>query len=358
MINITNKKNPPALKGIEEIKKLIKKHDRIAVISHISPDIDAIGSMLGLSWWINDVYPKKTVQPMINGKPNARYEFMNNFEQILWTNNVAKEFKKYELIIIVDTTELSRVSNSPEDINPTKHLIVSIDHHEVAAQSDYEVCVIAPDRASNCEIIVEEFYTEKQLSNRFAAEIVLSGILTDTGFFKFVGYKNSQVFDTAKKIVNIAKIKQIDEVSSKMKGTTVDEFEAMQMFVANTNFIDFNQHDSATYSYLSKAEYEQIGSSTIVTNAKGAFMGAFLRRITDHPWGFILTPREAGGFKMSFRASNNIAVNKLSEDLFNGGGHENASGGYFVPETEMDTEQACVEVIKLIDKYRFPSDSE
>lgn len=64
----------------EDIWSLIKKYERIIVLRHSRPDLDALGSQIGLAQAISTNFPEKEVYMV--GDPSSRYQFIGKMDEI------------------------------------------------------------------------------------------------------------------------------------------------------------------------------------------------------------------------------------------------------------------------------------
>ena len=105
---------------LEIARALLHTATRIQIISHLSPDGDAIGSLLGLSWALRAV-GKETVPTCIDGCPDT-FKFLPGAETI-----VKKIGEPCDLVIFVDCADQARAGKPGEQIVGQPQL--NFDHH-------------------------------------------------------------------------------------------------------------------------------------------------------------------------------------------------------------------------------------
>ena len=160
-------------KIIKTLIKKIKEYDTIIIHRHTRPDLDALGSQLGLASAIKYNFPKKKVY--VVGDESAKYSFIGKMDE------VNDELYKDALVIIVDVAVKSMVSDDRYSL--AKEVFV-IDHHN-------NECDITPNWICNSnKAAAAEFITEILISagykfNKEIATYLLAGIITDSGRFMY-----------------------------------------------------------------------------------------------------------------------------------------------------------------------------
>ena len=97
----------------KKFRKLLNSSRKILITSHISPDPDAVCSVLLLGTTLQLNFPDKKIAMVLEEKPARDLSFLNGYKKIEF-NNVLSITKKLrpELIIIVDAMNYERVSRS------------------------------------------------------------------------------------------------------------------------------------------------------------------------------------------------------------------------------------------------------
>lgn len=162
---------------INQIYNKIKEYNKIIITRHIRPDGDCVGSTLGLKYLLQETFKEKEIY-VIN-------EDYVNYLEFLGKEDEQRDEKFYEdaLVIVVDTANDKRISN--KFYNKGKELI-KIDHHiEMCPYGD--INWVEEEKSSACELIAEFYIANKEnlkMSDK-AATAIYTGIITDTGRFKF-----------------------------------------------------------------------------------------------------------------------------------------------------------------------------
>lgn len=163
----------------QAILSAVEAHDTIIISRHKRPDGDAVGSTMGLAALLRASYPEKRV-------------FLDNEDYSEFVAFLGNEGPKptdgdYQnaLVIVVDTGTLDRISNPRAT---SGDLLVKIDHH-IDAKPFGDVSWVEDWRSSACEMIVDFFKTfeDRLILDREAATALYTGMVTDSGRFKYEG---------------------------------------------------------------------------------------------------------------------------------------------------------------------------
>jgi phosphoesterase RecJ-like protein len=310
-----------ATKGISQLKKLLAKPKKIAIVTHWSPDGDAIGSSLGLWNFLRKLKHDVTVVV-----PNEYPEFLNwmyGQKQIVdATKNKKKAaltLKNAELIFCLDFNDLKRINVLGEIITKLETPKVLIDHHP--NPSDFASFVLHKVEASSTAELIYDFIAElkgTKLIDKDIANCLYTGIMTDTGSFRFPS-------TTVKTHLVIAKLMQAgaenslnhnriydDNTESRLRllGFALSEkLEVLPEF--HTAFFTLNDPEHDLFNYK-KGDTE--GLVNYALTIRGIVFAAFFSE-------------RDGKVKCSFRSKGNFDVNQFARAGFNGGGHKNAAGG-------------------------------
>lgn len=156
----------------KKIYKEIKKAKTIVLARHIGPDPDALGSTLGLKEIILNTFPKKEVY--VVGAPAHKFSFLGNVDK--FDGDIAGD-----LLIITDTPNLKRVDIPNVD---NFKAVIKIDHHPFMDKFG-KIEWINPKASSACEMIIELVNNTKLKMNEKAAQILYTGLVSDTDRFLF-----------------------------------------------------------------------------------------------------------------------------------------------------------------------------
>ncbi len=164
---------------LDNIKEEIEKAKTIVILTHESPDGDAIGSSLAMYQALKQM--GKDVDVVIPEHPKT-------FDFLPCANEIKKEGRndiKYDLGIALDCTDTIRLNGFEPWYDEAKSKI-SIDHHGTNSMfADYNyVDPVSPACAQTLIVVLNSMGIE---INKDIGKCLLAGIITDTGGFKYEG---------------------------------------------------------------------------------------------------------------------------------------------------------------------------
>ncbi|MFN6037524.1 MAG: DHH family phosphoesterase, partial [Bacteroidota bacterium] len=174
---------------ITKIKNRILKSEKISVITHWSPDGDAMGSSLALFHYLKKI--NKNVKVIV---PNEYPPFLNwlpGNNQVLNHQTQKLKSEKFvsssDLIFILDFNTLSRINELGVAVSKNKNAsIVVVDHHQ--QPEDFAHLYYHDTKAcSTCELVFELItgISGKKILDKKIASCLYTGMMTDTGNFRF-----------------------------------------------------------------------------------------------------------------------------------------------------------------------------
>ena len=296
---------------LAKLNDIIKTSKNILIASHINPDGDTLGSMCGIYSLIELNFKKKCEMLVVSKIPKT-YEFLPN---IKFAKNIEMydKSREYDLVICVDVAALDRIADGQILFNKSK-FTVNIDHHKTNigyANLNY----INPEASSASEVIYE---IAKKLDWKIDINTAISlytGILTDTGSFRF---NNT----TAKSLRYIAELIETGVSPSEMyKLCYENRPKNMILFQSYcVNKAKFTDDDKIAYTTVYKKDLEKFNAEEDFTDG----LTERLRAISTTQIAFVAKEINNGWTKISMRSKIHD-VAKICE-VFNGGGHKLASG--------------------------------
>lgn len=307
---------------IQAVQRLLAAPQHIVIIPHKNPDGDAIGSTLGLWHYLNirgiiatiivpNDYPK-----FLKWMPGN--EHILNFER---HNSQAKEkLAEATLIFTLDFNHLGRTGQMEAILKSSYAKFIMIDHHQ--APSDYaEVTYSDVSKSSTCEMVYEfiGYLGDVDKISADIANCLYSGILTDTGSFKFSSTTSRTHIIVAdlidKGAQNTEIYRQIYDTNSPSRlhllGCALKNMVILEEY--STAYITLTQEELDIYEY-NKGDTEGFVNYGLTLDGI-IFAVIFIEN------------KEEGIIKISFRSIGDFSVNEFARTHFQGGGHTNAAGG-------------------------------
>lgn len=326
-----------------KFKALLKKSENIVIVTHYSPDGDAMGSSLALYNYLLKVNKNVSVITP-NDYPEFLHWLPNNKKVIQYSANpkkVASLIAKSDLIFTLDFNNFSRLEGLGDLLAKSTAKKVLIDHHQ---QPDNYAHLYFHDvkAGSTCELI-HEFICGlggKKLIDKDIASCIYTGIMTDTGSFRFDSVTPTthrivaDLLETGLKPSDIhsAVYDTYSESRVKLLGHCLTE-KMVVMHEYRTAYISVSEKELNQFNYQ-KGDTEGIVNYPF--SIKGIRFCAFFSE-------------NEGKIKVSFRSKGKFDVNQFARKHFNGGGHINAAGGR---GNTVDLKKTVDEFVALLPQYQ------
>ena len=324
---------------MRELKNLLSSKQNVVITTHVNPDGDAIGSSVALfNFLIKMGHNVSVIVP--NDYPDF-LKWMKNDELIINYSNSKNEsqekIKNASLIFCLDFNNLNRINDLGDYISESNAKKVLIDHH--LDPSDFYDYKIHDVKASATAELVYNFLIELDSNavDKDISEALYTGILTDTGSFKF------SMSPKVHKIVSDLMIRGVD-----------------------IGFINNKIYDSNSLDKLKLIGYALSEKLEVISNGNAAYIVLSRKDLKDHNFKkgdteglvnyalsisnvnmavLIIETKER--IKFSFRSIGQFSVNEFAKRYFNGGGHKNAAGGSLEDKLSVALEK----FLKDISKY-------
>jgi len=177
-----------------ELLDFIEHYGTFYVIGHKEPDGDCVGSQLALASFLRRM--GKDVTACSSG-PFTRTEIMP-FEHRFSSIVPAEKASERAAAFILDCSSLGRIGDVAETLPPVP--LAFIDHHAMGEASGEVVYV--DDKAPAVTLLVLALIEAMgQAPNKEEAELLLFGLITDTGFFRHLDEGSAETFTAASRLV-------------------------------------------------------------------------------------------------------------------------------------------------------------
>ncbi|MFM6976067.1 MAG: DHH family phosphoesterase [Sphingobacteriaceae bacterium] len=307
---------------LPELKELLSEHQKIVITTHHKPDGDAMGSSLGLyNYLIQKGHHAQVITP--TDYPIFLHWLPNNSEVLVYTEQQeqSKELiANADLIFCLDFNSLSRINEMGELVGAAKAQKVMIDHH--LDPEDFDDFRHWTVNACSAAQLVYEFIVdlmeEPELINKDVANCLYTGIMTDSGSFKYPTTTAGVHLIVADLISKGAENYRIHQLVYDNSSENSLRFLGFCLSNRMEVFREFN----AALIAVSKADLQQFNITTGDTEGlvnyalsiNGIRLAALIIERPDR-------------VKLSLRSTGDFPANEICKKYFNGGGHRNAAGG-------------------------------
>ena len=293
---------------LDDIKEEIIKSKKIVILTHESPDGDAIGCSMAVYLALKNI--GKEADVVVPEIPKT-FNFLPCIDEVKKDSDI----ERYDLAIALDCSDIKRLNGFSKFFENAKKTIV-IDHHSgntMFGQHNY-VDPVAPACAQILFVIFD--YLGIEITNEIGT-CLITGIITDTGGFKYSNV-TSDTFDLAAGLLE--KGVNISEIYEKvMQTVTLSRFNLTKIAI---NRLELLENGKIAFTYITMEDEKSVNAELgdhegIVEQGRsieGVLVSVFFRE-TEH------------GFKVSLRANNNSNINVADICMiFGGGGHIRAAG--------------------------------
>lgn len=326
-----------------EISTLLATPKKIVIVPHINPDGDAIGSSLGLYHYLNKLnHHVHVIAP--NDYPDF-LKWMPHEETILKYENSKQEcdtlIAKSDVIFTLDFNALNRTGGMQASLEQAEATFILIDHHQ--QPENYARYMYSNVKmSSTCEMVYHFIYNlkGKKLIDKDIATCLYTGIMTDTGSFRFPSTTSKTHEVIAHLIANGANNSDIHnhiyDTNSYSKlqllGCALKNLKVLPEY--RTAYITLSQEELNTYNFKKGDTEGFVNYGLSVQDI--VFAAIFIENTQE------------GIVKISLRSKGTFSVNEFSRTHFQGGGHTNAAGG----KSDLSLEDTVENFISILPHYK------
>ena len=319
---------------LSQIAKFILDSKKIGITYHVSPDGDAVGSVLALFNALQSL--NKDCYIISKDTLSENLKFLKGSSEI--TGEITEPLDETDIVVVIDCGNLDRVSANLEEFTGT---IINIDHH-LSNDKYGDINYIDSNAAATAEIIFELLnlmgisFEEENSTIKDIGTCMYTSIVTDTG-----GYRHSNVTERTHKISSVLKKIGVDNTSIYQNLFDNKEFSRIKLIGKALTNMQLILNGKVALLELDKNFTSDLGidigdTSDIISyglQIKGVEVTLLLKEVED-------------GVKASLRAKSYVDVRKIAE-VFGGGGHIRASG---IKIKNISMEEAKYEILNEIQK--------
>ena len=287
-----------------EIKERLDTAQNVLIASHIRPDGDAIGSLIGLGLALQN--SGKSVQMVLADGVPASFRFLEGSDQ------VRKEpDKDFDTFISVDCADFKRLGNVLESIEMPD---INIDHH-VTNQLFGTLNLIEGQEVATAAILTKHLPEWGYEITQPIASALLTGIITDT-----LGFRTSNMTSEALRQAAALMDTGVNMPEIYMRGLVRRSFAAARYWGVGLSKIDSS--NGIVWSALSLEDRQ----SSLYPGNDDADLINMISAIENHKVGMIFVEQNDNHVKISWRALEPGIDVALIAKHFGGGGHAAAAG--------------------------------
>ena len=295
--------------SLAEAAAAIRGSRTIVLACHVNPDGDALGSMLGLALSLIPL-GKDVVCLSEDGVPDI-LRFLPGSDLIRRTTDVPA----FDLALVVDSGELARVGESVRPLVARAKTVVDIDHH-VSAGAFGDVRVLDSGAASTSEIVYALLETLAVPVTPDVATCLFTGIITDTGSFRFQNVTPNTLRVAAKLLEAGAPPAHVSE--NVFENRT---FAATRLLGHALSSLTQTPDGRVLWAHITDSDFQTLGATDQDTEG----VVSYVRGVRNAEVGLLFREMGSGKVRVSLRSRETVNVAEIAAQ-FGGGGHRMASG--------------------------------
>jgi len=298
--------------SMNQVWKEINKPElnRIVITSHAHPDGDSICSQIALYHLLKEL--KKEIYIYNNDPVPKQYTFLPDTDKVKTAYN---ESFNCDLIIVLDVTPWERLGRA-QSLKQYDLPILIIDHHLYDTPQEFKG-VIDSNAAATAELIYQLYEAGNIKISLESAKHIYTGLLTDTGRFRFSNTASS-VMEIAGKMIRIG--------VNPEKITREVYYNRPVSYINNMakvlNSIEIYQQKRTLISYFTMDMNN--GKAIRMEEAEGFL--EVMNSLKDIDLYVFIKEYKKNEFKLSFRSRDPKDARSYASKI-GGGGHKHAAGG-------------------------------
>lgn len=299
----------------ERIIEKIKGASRIGLFAHVNPDGDALGSIYSLKYVLETM--GKQTEVYLDGRIQSGL-----LELIGDGTETTCRVDECDLLIALDSSDKERLGVWSEEFLKHKNT-AAVDHHITHKQYANEAVV--RDISSNCELLYAMYKEMNVIITPKAASALYTGMVTDTGGFKYSSV-TPKTHRVAAELIELGA--DFANITKKVFDTKTKEYlKILQLAISRIQYycdgkIAYLRLDAEDFENCGIEEADAGGIVSLPGTVEGVEVTIYVRR------------RGEDEYKVSLRSSGDTDVAKIALE-FGGGGHVKASG-FSLKATELD----------------------
>lgn len=323
----------------QALRELFNQTKDVYVMGHANPDMDALGSCLGIHRIArmnhkkcHIVVERRNIHTDIGRLLKLIDQDDDLQADIISPATALEQAASESMLILVDTSKPS-ISMSPQLCQKLADHIVVIDHHRRGEEfpANPLLTYIEPYASSACELITEMLEYQPQSSaslNRLEATAMLAGISVDT--HSFTMRAGTRTFDAASYLRSMG-----------ADGTLVQNLlkENVDSYIQRSHLIDTVEMITPHIA-LCTGEEEQSYDSVIAAQAADTLLS-----LNNIEASFVITKRSDGKIAISARSLGDFNVQLIMEEM-GGGGHLSNAATQLTDTTIAQAKKQLIAIIQ------------
>jgi phosphoesterase RecJ-like protein len=308
--------------------ELVAGASSVLIGTHLNPDGDALGSALAMSHYLDGL--GITNEVVCHHVPPKNMRFLPGITRVRMEPTAAE----HDLGIILDLDSIDRLGTTAPFFEACRSTIV-IDHH-VPHEAPGDLRIILTDASATAAILSKLFLELDAKITAAMATCLLTGIVTDTGSFRFRNTNPDALILAGQLLRCGADINQISEEVFQRKTEA-----SARLLGQVLETMHLEADNQLAWAVIREADFERIGAKDEDTEG---FVNELLA-IETVQIAALGRETKPGKVRVSLRSRGDLDVAEVGRQ-FAGGGHKNAAGC----TVEGDVEPAMRELVRALER--------
>lgn len=311
---------------------------RVVLAGHVNPDGDTLGCILALTHALRAL-DKEAIPLSTDGVPEI-YRWLPGSEWV----QTGSERRDFDLAVVCDAGAIERVGRSVRPVIESAPLLLDIDHH-VADGPFGDIRVLDSTAAATAELVWKLICALQEaastpLATREVADCLMTGLITDTGSFRFLNV-TPNTFELAAQLQRLGAppapiAEQVFEnrtyASIKLLGRALDS-------------LRLTADGRIAWAHITVQDFQELGA----VDAETEGIVNHVRAVSGVQVGILFRETPGGKVRISLRARPGADVNRIAR-VFGGGGHHLAAGCSLEPPLESVEQIVLAETARQLDE--------
>ncbi len=308
-------------KLLADIRQQLKNARRVLVVSHIRPDGDAVGSLLGMGLSLQAA--GKEVQMVLTDGVPGTFRFLTGSDKI-----VKRAEGSFDFSIVVDCSDLLRTGDSLNSIAGEEHQTdydvniceehhtrpdLNIDHH-VTNLKFAKYNLVEPDAVATSELLALRMPAMGLPLTAPVVDALMTGLITDT-----IGFRTNNM--TARALRVAAELVDSGANLPELYQRSLSQHTYAEIRYWGCGLVNLQREGALVWSTMTVADRQSVGYA----GRDDADLINLLVSLSDAEVALIFVEQNDGSVKVSWRSQNQKDVSSVALS-FGGGGHRAASG--------------------------------
>lgn len=301
-------------KQIQAAAAAIDAAQKIVLAGHVNPDGDTLGCVLALAHVLRNA-GKDVTAISTDGVPDI-YRWMPGTDQIV----TGTERRDFDLAIVCDAGALERIGRSVVPAIESAPRLIDIDHH-VADGVFGDIRILDVTAAATAELVWLLVLAlgktwGRDVTDKSVAECLMTGLITDTGSFRFLNV-------TPRTFILAARLQRLGALPAPITELVFENrsYAGVKLLGRALDSLQRTEDGRVAWAHVRAQDFADLEA----TDADTEGIVNHVRSVNGVQVGILFREVPGKKVRISLRARDGADVNRIA-NVFGGGGHKLAAG--------------------------------